>query len=202
MKVLHVLQLLLLLSVLLSVALAKSSAQEEDAEELEVKYSSKTELNRKIRELNKKRNAAVDEDLTPQERKKLERAEMRSRIELHEVEEEHGEISLQRAAALHALGGSIYKQGRFEELLEMSKEIVHIHEQLEGPESEGAAKALGNLGSVAFRLQRSQECEHAMLRMLYILVKNYGEDSKEVLLHRGRMLTFRIRRAETSMGMS
>ncbi|KAJ1385098.1 hypothetical protein B484DRAFT_410603 [Ochromonadaceae sp. CCMP2298] len=41
-----------------------------------------------------------------------------------------------------------------------------------------------------------------MLRMLYILVKDYGVDSKEVLLHRSRMLTLMIRHAEMSMGMS
>jgi hypothetical protein len=45
-------------------------------------------------------------------------------IELHEVKEENGEILLHRATALHTLGGSIYKLGRFEELQEMSKEIV------------------------------------------------------------------------------
>ncbi|KAJ1408433.1 hypothetical protein B484DRAFT_403539 [Ochromonadaceae sp. CCMP2298] len=101
-------------------------------------------------------------------------------IELHEVREENGEISLQHATALHALGGSLYELGRFEELLEMSKVIVRIHEQLEGPE----------------------KCEQAMLRMLYILVKDYGVNSKEVLLHRSRMLTLMIRHAEMSIGMS
>jgi hypothetical protein len=50
------------------------------------------------------------------------------------VRGENGEISLQHANALHALGGSLYELRRFEELLEMSKEIVRIHEQLEGPE--------------------------------------------------------------------
>ena len=91
-----------------------------------------------------------------------------------------GKYSEERAKALHALGGNVYKQGRYEELLELSKEIVSIHEKLDGPESEKTAKALGNLGSVAYRVGNKKECAYAMDRALYIYLELFGEDSKEV----------------------
>lgn len=52
--------------------------------------------------------------------------------------------------------------------------------------------ALGNVGSVSFRLGRFQDCRVAMNRALHIMIMEYGDDSKEVLLHRAKMLTFQV----------
>ena len=52
--------------------------------------------------------------------------------------------------------------------------------------------ALGNVGSVSFRLGRVEDCRVAMNRALHIMIMEYGDDSKEVLLHRAKMLTFQV----------
>jgi len=82
-------------------------------------------------------------------------------IELHEVKEENGEISLQCATTLHALGGSIYKLGRFEELQEMSKEIVRSWHAIKHLRSAGADRGVG--ADACERGNRRGQCRHSHL---------------------------------------
>lgn len=143
-----------------------------------------------------------DEEQTAEEKEELRREELRVRLSLRDVADEHGKMSAEYAAALHRLGRSLHKQRRFDDGFEVASEIVTIHEKIDGPEHLNTAHALSNAGSAAYRLNKKQEVEWAMNRALYILIKAHGEDAKEVLLHRGRMLTFHVPYAQTSTGIS
>lgn len=146
----------------------------------------------------------LDEEDMPSESemKDFMRQEIKQRLEMREVEDKFGRISAEYATSLHKLGRSLYKQYSFKELFQVAKDIVEIHEKIDGVESLKTANALGNLGSAAYRIKNKRETDLAMNRALYILIKLYGNESKEVLLHRGRMLTFQIPYAETSSGLS
>lgn len=166
-------------------------------------FSSKEHLSKHMKDLEKKnKEGMLDESPSEEELIELRKEEIRVRLSEEDIISKHGKNSREYAQYLHKLGRTIYKQERYEELLELSQQIVHIHEQLDGPEHESTARALGNVGSVAFRINRKEECNLAMSRAMHIWVKKFGENSKEVLLHRGKMLTFRLPNAETTLGMS
>ncbi len=87
-----------------------------------------------------------EKELSPKELAKLKSDEKKLRKEVENIISEFGQYSEQRATALHKLGGNMYKQGKFSEVLELAKEIVKIHEKKDGVEHPNTAKALGNLG--------------------------------------------------------
>lgn len=178
----------------------KVSRSEDDVES--IKYSNKEDLDAKVESLKKRRPRIDDEDLPPGEIQKLKDNEKVLKSKLKKVAADAGELSHEKAKALHALGANLFKQGRFYDLLQISKEIVEIHETLDGPEAEITGKALGNLAATAFRANKKRDCELAMKRGLHILLKKYNEESKEVLLHRGKMLSFQIADGETTLGLS
>jgi hypothetical protein len=136
--------------------------------------------------------------------KKLVEAEKKLKMDVVRAELNHGEFSSERAKALHALGGNMFRQQRFEDLLELSKQIVRIHETMDGFEAVMTGKALGNAGTVAHRLGLQKECELYMKRALYIMLHAGGfeENSRDVLMHRGKMLSFQIKDGETTPGIS
>lgn len=174
----------------------KTSSSDDDVETI----SSDGELSTLLKDMTK--NAKLSDELTSDEKLKLRKEELRIRLSEDDIVQKFGKVSLQYADYLHKLGGNIHKQQDFEQSYVISKQIVEIHEKLDGPESENTARALGNLGSASFRLKHARECEVAMNRALYIWLQRYGENSKEVLLHRGKMLTFQVPFAKTSMGLS
>lgn len=201
---------LVVVLVLLEPTMARRSSRSkkvsQDADETEVRFTSQEDLESKVNNLQQKKQkqkkGSYDEDLSEDEIAKLKEAEVGLKKKLKKASTTFGEMSHEKAKALHALGGNWFKQGRFNDLLQISKEIVEIHETLDGPEAEITGRALGNVGATAFRLKRARDCEYSMKRALYILLKIYGEDSKEALLHRGRMLTFHVPDAERTVGWS
>lgn len=136
-----------------------------------------------LQEHMQKLNRNVDSDeLSEADRRKYQREESQLRRNLESIRIEHGKMSTEYANGLHALGRVVYLQKKYKEVLAVAKEIVRIHEKLDGPEHINTAKALTNVGSTANRLKDMQECERAMNRALYIFLKHYGEDSKEVIV--------------------
>ena len=47
----------------------------------------------------------------------------------------YGKVSAETASALHLLGRNMFEQQKYEEVIEASKQIVNIHEEIDGPES-------------------------------------------------------------------
>ena len=161
----------------------KSDASMEEEEEDIIEFTSKADMKKKMKEVadQKKREVqAADLEMSPQELRKLKRKEPELVKKVDIAKSLYGEKSKERAAALSELGRNIYKQGRYEEVLSLSKEIVRIHEVIDGPEAEMTAKALQNVGSVAYHLQLMDECANSMNRALYIINQKYGRNSKEV----------------------
>jgi hypothetical protein len=185
---------------------SKSKLASQGSDDVEVKYTSKADLDSKLKEIQEKRRADLgyDDSLSESELKDFQEREKDLRLDVLRAELNHGEYSNERAKALHALGANLFRQLRFDELLEISKQIVRIHETLDGFESLMAGKALGNMGTVAYRLGDDKECELAMKRALYIMLHEGGlkEESREVLIHRGKMLSFGITDGETTKGLS
>lgn len=165
----------------------------------EIVFDSAEQLNEHIRQLNQKakgnskstsisnekhvkdRLAYEDEKLSEREEMELKKDELRARLKLEDVKDTFGKVSHEYATALHKLGGVLHKLHNFEEGFKIAQEIVRIHEKIDGVEHIKTAQALSNVGAVAYRLDNRQECDWAMNRALYIYIKKYGDDSKEVI---------------------
>ena len=143
-----------------------------------------------------------DPELSDQEKTKLNREEKELRKELTRVVLNHGNDSKEKAAVLHRMGRNLFQQKRFDDIFDLSLEILRIHELIDGPESKETAMALSNVGQVAFRTKRINECRWASYRYLYIQLKEYATDGPEVLLARARLMQYGFRDGETAPGMS
>jgi hypothetical protein len=185
---------------------ASKTKKKDTNDEIKVTYANEEEKERKIRELREKFNTEDQPDPVEQKKKNdaLVAAEEGLRKNVYRAILNHGEFSKEKANALHILGRNVYQQGKFEEVVTIATDILKIHETLDGPEALITAEALGNVASVSFRLGRKKPCELAMDRALHIMIQQYGAQSKEVLLHRGKMLTFQIANADNQerTGMS
>lgn len=174
--------------------------------EIEVDYTNEEDKDRKLRQLKAKMRAdqPAEDDEEELERKKAALAAEEEGLRKNVLRAilTHGEFSKEKADALHKLGRNVYQQGKFEDVMEVAQGIVKIHEKIDGPEAMITAEALGNEASVAYRLGRKKQCRIAMERALYIIIKTHGIESKEVLLHQGKMLTFKMKDAQQLSGMS
>ena len=183
-----------------------SSSSDTQSGGLEIEQmSSNAGLEAKLKEMNAKKKLD-DEELSEEELAKrqavLESEEKELRKNLFRTRRNYGPESKEMAAALHKLGKNVYHQGRYDEANEFAVEVVRIHEKIDGPDEIATAMALCNLGSVSFRTQRLKICELAMFRAVAILIKKYGKESPEVLLHRGKMLTFKLPYGDIHEGIS
>jgi hypothetical protein len=172
----------------------------DDIKESPLVYNSEEDKASKLQEI--KAGLSNDAGQDDTDYKALESEEIELKKNLYRAILNHGENSPEKAAALHVLGRNMYQQKKYDELVDASQEIVRIHEEVDGKESLKTAQALGNVGSVSNRLGRTKECSIAMNRALYIMIKEYGDDSKEVLLHRAKMLTFQISEGREGFGLS
>ncbi len=60
--------------------------------------------------------------------------------------------------------------------------------------------ALANYGSAAFRTKDTALCRVVMSRALYIVRQIHGDNSREVMLQRAKMMTFGLSEGETAEG--
>lgn len=132
-----------------------------------------------IKNLNKK-STNSEESTSPEKMKELEEEEKKLKIAAVLIADEHKHSSREHANILHRLGRNLHQQGKFEELVQVAKKIVKIHEELDGPEHFNTAQALGNLGASSYHVGLQKDVEHAMKRALYIFINKFGPDSKEV----------------------
>lgn len=185
----------------------RSKKRNQNVDGDEMVFKDKDEMQRKVDELNAKAKAGnlkLDEDVSPSERARLMIEEKELEKKVSAAAKAYGDVSREKANALHRLGGNIFRQQKFERIIEIAKEIVLINEQIDGQDHINTGKALENLGAVLFRLGNSRidECHNVMMRAINIFIKEYGPESKEVLLLRGKMMTFRVPDAQTTTGIS
>lgn len=194
--------MLMLILILTRGVEGKKIIKSDDVEE--VHFTSKDDLDTKIKNIKelKEKDAFLNEGMSSKELKELKDLEIELRKDVMRAELTYGEFSKERATALHKLGGNMFRQERFEEIYEIANQIVRIHEAVDGYEAEITGKAWGNIGTVAHRLGYGKECNLAMLRALYIMLLHKDPESRDVLMHRGKMLSFQVPDAESTTGLS
>ena len=195
---------LVFLSVLEITHTKKVPRQVKDKDDVEIIAEDEIEEKLASMSISARRDAAKAEKKKVDEIKKLEKDVVAFQKKAELAKEGFGENSEEYATMIHSLGRNVYKLERYDEALKYAQEIVRIYEVLHGVESTEMANALGNVGSVSYRIKDMETCEKAMLRTLAILLREakYDEGSKEVLVHRAKMLTFGIENAQTSMGIT
>lgn len=99
----------------------------------------------------------------------------------------YGEVSIEKATALDKLGRVVFKLGKYEELLELSYEIVAIKEQVLGIDHVEVGAALRNIGAITSKLERWNECRRVLLRALRIHKIHYQEGSREMAVLLAKM---------------
>jgi hypothetical protein len=156
---------------------AKSIVDEDDTKSFE----NSDKMKDYIKNLNKKTSNS-EESTSPEKKKELEDEEKKLKIAAALIADEHKHSSREHANILHRLGRNLHQQEKFEELVQVAKKIVQIHEELDGPEHFNTAQALGNLGASSYHIGLKKDVEHAMKRALYIFIKKFGPDSQEVRL--------------------
>lgn len=185
MQYLRVFLLIALVVVLLSSSIEARKAKKSESasnsivdEDDTTSFENSDKMKDYIKNLNKK--PTDSESKSPERTKDLEEEEKKLKIAAALIADEHKHSSREHANILHRLGRNLHEQGKFDELVQVAKNIVKIHEDLDGPEHFNTAQALGNLGASSFHLGLKKDVEFAMKRALYIFINKFGSSSKEV----------------------
>lgn len=169
-------QVFLLLSLIIVILLININLIESKKNDIkEIKYKNKNDLKKKLEKETKNRILADEDEISPSQKKKLESEELNLKRDVMRSELNYGVDSIEKATSLHKLGRNMYQQGKYHDLKELSKEIVRIHEVVDGTDHVNVANALGNVGSLSFRIGDTRECEVSMQRALYILIEEHGK---------------------------
>ena len=196
--------LLLLCFLIISIDAKKTPKQNKREEDVEV--LTEDQLEEKIASMNKPdaRSKAKEEKKKADERKKLEKELVSFEKKAELAKDGFGDASEEYAKMIHSLGRVVYKLERYDDAKRYALEIVRIYETLHGIDHIEMAKALGNVGSVSYRLKDMKTCAKVMSRALDIVLRkfDYDENSKEVLMHRAKMISFGLDKEASSMGIS
>jgi len=178
-----------------------------DGEEDEVKFSSEEDKNAKIARLAELRaKEGKDPTLTEKDIGNMKREERELRKNVMRAALNHGDMSREKTTALHALGRNLFKQQRYDLIYDLAFDILAIHEEMDGVDHLDTAKALTNVGSVAWKLKRGEVSRVATLRMLDIYENHEFEDresyEKHVMLAKARLMSYQHPQGETIGGIS
>ena len=180
---------------------SKNAVDNLDDTEATIEFKDNSDLQDKIKEYGREKILG-DDDLTEEKLASLKADEKDLRTNLIAAQVKYGDISREKAKALHKLGLNKYKQKNFDEAVTISQEILRITEQLDGVEHLNTALALTNVANALWVKGDTILCHTKMSRALNILIKVYGPESKEVLHHRGKMLSFQVPDAKYIEGLS
>ena len=169
--------------------------------EAKIEFKDERDLQNKINEYGRE-NIIGDDELTEAKLAGLKADEKNLRVNLVVVQAKYGDVSREKAKALHKLGLNTYKQKNFEEAVAIGQEILRITEQLDGVGHLNTALALNNVANALWLKGEKILCHTKMSRALNILIKVHGAESKQVLLHRGKMLSFQVPDAKHIEGLS
>jgi hypothetical protein len=101
-----------------------------------------------------------------------------------------GDVSMEKATALDKLGRVVFQLGKYEELLELSYEIVAIKEQLLGVDHVEVGAALRNIGTITGKLRLLDECRRVLLRALRIHKLHFRPGAREMAVLQAKMHQF------------
>ena len=167
---------------------------------------SKDAVEKKINELNKERIVKAS---AKKDDKELVKDERKFRNLLKSNIKKYGKNSKEVSKTLNDLGRALYLQGKLEEALDVSVNVLAITEHIYAGaatgldddiedqmyDNENIAMSLGNVANVAFKLQLTELVDLTSNRQLYIVLKVYGEKSKEDVRQRAIMLQHEVKSA-------
>lgn len=92
------------------------------------------------------------------------------------AEEQNGEFSIDSARMMHSVVGSLARQGRDTEAIELTQSQLRIIDQLGTPEAEFLRpRAIGNLGALLVRTGRNREAAPILEESLALKRELYGD---------------------------
>lgn len=92
------------------------------------------------------------------------------------AEAENGEFSLESAQMMHSVVGSLARQGRDDEAIELTKRQLRVIDDLGTPEAEFLRpRAIGNLGALLVRTGRNEEAAPILEDTLKLKRELYGD---------------------------
>ena len=92
------------------------------------------------------------------------------------AEEENGNFSIDAARMMHSVVGSLARQGRDSEAIELTRHQLRVIEQLGTPEAEMLKpRAIGNLGALLVRTGRNKEAAPILEETLALKREIYGD---------------------------
>lgn len=130
------------------------------------------------------------------------------RQKVEKVTKKHGNISVERAKALHALGKNVYKQAKYQEARMISYEILGIYEQIhayapaaeEGEDEndlddsrfnhDRIVASVGNVATVTNKMGLKDECYIMSMRVLNAIIQTKEKNSKEEVMQRATMMSY------------
>ena len=126
----------------------------EDGDEAdEVTFSSEEDKERKLQNLanlRKQERESVESPLDPKELNTLREDEKVLRKNVLRASLNNGDTSREKAKALHEMGRNVYKQRRYQDIYDISMEILRIHMALDGHESLATAQVSQLPENIAF----------------------------------------------------
>jgi len=178
-----------------------------DGEEDVVKFTSEADKKAKMERLKQMRaREGKDPVLSEKELSDMKNEERELRKDVMRAALNHGDASREKTKALHALGRNLFKQQRYDLIYDLAFDILAIHEEMDGVESLETAKALTNVGSVAWKLKRGEVARVATLRMLDIYEHHDWGDredyEKHVMLAKARLMSYQHPNGDTVDGIS
>lgn len=172
-----------------------------DGEEDVIKFNSEEDMKRKMAKLKQLRSHdGKDPILSDAELRELQDKEKELRKNVLRAALHHGDVSHEKAAAMHAMGRNLFKQQRYSSIYVIAWDILRIHEILDGPDSPEYTKALTNVASTAWKLNEREVARILTRRQLQIH-RDHGEseEGKEVMYTRARLLSYKGGKEEVGL---
>lgn len=99
---------------------------------------------------------------------------------------------LSKIPALHDLGRVLYKLDKFDDALEISREVAEIYAREYGRADRRTISAFINVASTLNRLGSTEECHTIMKGMFPAQLDRFGIGSKEVAFHIGIIIEYKV----------
>ena len=164
---------------------------EGDEEDI-ITFTSEEDKMRKMEKLSELRGSdGKNKELTDFERQELENEEKQLRKNVLRASLHYGDISKEKAKAMHALGKNLFRQAKYSYIYTISWDILALHEKLDGPDSMEFHQAITNVASTAWKLGEREPARILSRRQLGIL-QEQGKDEagKEIMMIRARLLSY------------
>jgi len=174
-----------------------------DGEDDIINFTSEADAERKIKKLQELRKFEKEPIISDSELAELTTEALKLRKAVMREAMNHGDISHQKAKAMHLLGRNLFKQQKYSLIYALSWDILHIHEKLDGVNSRAYAQAITNVASTAWKLGERDAARILSRRQLGIWQENDEDEwEKNIMTTRARLLSYQDRNGKDVPGMT